>query len=80
MTFALTIHCPLCVLVGVLKLTTNELVLKNKEPVYKLGLSCTPYKRRVFSLEFLNAGLLYAALFSEGAFSLLFGCRERAFR
>jgi hypothetical protein len=74
-------------LVRVLKLTTDELILKNEEPVYKLGLSCTSYKGRVPSLEFLNAGLLYLALlnehpvlFGEGAFGLLFSCRERAFR
>jgi hypothetical protein len=75
-----TIRCPPCASVGVLNLTTDKLVLKNEEPVYKLGLSCTPYERRVLSLEFPNAGLLCAALFGEGAFDLLFGCGERAFR
>jgi hypothetical protein len=66
---------------------TDELILKNEEPVYKLGLSCTSYKGRVLSLEFPNAGLLCPALlnehlvlFGEGAFGLLFGCREQAFR
>jgi hypothetical protein len=43
-------------------------------------LSYTPYERRVLSLEFPNAGLLYAVLFGEGAFGLLFGCREQVFR
>jgi hypothetical protein len=59
---------------------TDELVLKNKEPVYKLGLSYTPYKRRVLLLELPNAGLLYVALFGKDAFSLLFSYRERVFR
>jgi hypothetical protein len=67
-------------LVGVLKLTTNKLILKNEELVYKLGLSRTPYERRVLSLESPNVGLLCAALFSEGTFSLLFGYGEWAFR
>jgi hypothetical protein len=65
--------------VRVLKLMTDELVLKNEELVYKLRLSCTPYERRVFSLEFRNAGLLYVVLFGEGAFGLLFSCREQVF-
>jgi hypothetical protein len=55
---------------------TDKLVLKNEEPVYKLGLSCTSYERRVLLLEFPNAGLLCAALFSKGVFGLLFSCGE----
>jgi hypothetical protein len=74
-----TICCPPCASVRVLKLTANELVLKNEEPVYKLGLSYTPYERRVLSLEFPNAGLLYVVLFGKGTFGLLFGCGEWAF-
>jgi hypothetical protein len=74
-----TIRCPPCASVRVLKLMTDELVLKNKELVYKLGLSYTPYERRILSLEFPNVGLLYAALFGEGAFGLLFSCGEWAF-
>jgi hypothetical protein len=67
-----TIRRPPHATVGVLKLKTDGLVLKNEEPVYKLGLSCTPYEKGVLSLEFLNAGHLYPAFFGEGAFSLLF--------
>jgi hypothetical protein len=55
---------------------TNELILKNEEPVYKLRLSYTLYERRVLLLEFPNIGLLCAVLFSEGVFGLLFSCRE----